>query len=483
MPDGHSHRILLVDLRMKKFKNNSIIFIAVIAVIFGCNIYYLYSLYSSIRSTVERDVMNAIADADFDELWIRTDNAKTTANVTIDDDQNNGRNNVNGELATYQAPDGNLVSTTSYPDGTVKSETTRLDTTSSYTNRVVNTITRQFHNVVDNYIGINLPVLDSVLTRQLNERHIYPATVITEVVDSVGNVVTANRTIDGQRYDTFIYCFNPDAGLYYKVYLTPLTHHILSQMMGVIITLFLLMVAFAAAFRYLFQSVSRLKTIEEMKDDFVNNMTHELKTPIAIAYSANDAMLHYDNSDNPEKRTAYLTIALKQLKHLGELVENILAVSMERRKTMPFNPELIPLPDFINDIAGAQRMRGDKLIRIDVTALDNVTVSADRTHLANVLNNLIDNSIKYSGQSVDIRIKCDAHSISIADNGTGIPSRSIPYIFDRFYRVPHGNIHSVRGYGIGLYYVKQILDKMGWSISVNSKEGAGTIFTIKFKFD
>ena len=265
--------------------------------------------------------------------------------------------------------------------------------------------------------------------------------------------------------------------------MTPLTRHILSQMFGIIITVFLLMIAFSLAFWYLFRTVSRLRTIEEMKDDFVSNMTHELKTPIAIAYSANDALLNYDTSNDPDKKTKYLTIANKQLKRLGELVENILAMSMERRKAMKLRPEDIPLREFVEEIAAAQRMRGDKDITINVNVADNIVVEADKTHLANVLNNLIDNAIKYSDESVEISISCDNNELSVRDNGIGIPSKSIPYLFNKFYRVPHGNRQDVRGYGIGLYYVKSILDKMGWAIEVKSTEGKGSVFTIKFSKD
>lgn len=110
-------------------------------------------------------------------------------------------------------------------------------------------------------------------------------------------------------------------------------------------------------------------------------------------------------------------------------------------------------------------------------------IEADRTHLANVLNNLIDNAIKYSGDSVEITIMGDSKYLSVRDNGIGIPSKSIPYLFNKFYRVPHGNRQDVRGYGIGLYYVKSILDKMGWDIEVISTEGEGSVFTLKFNKD
>lgn len=170
---------------------------------------------------------------------------------------------------------------------------------------------------------------------------------------------------------------------------------------------------------------------------------------------------------------------MKQLNRLGELVENILAVSMERRKTMTLKHERFELSELIDEIAEAQRMRGDKDISIDVQSEEHVAVTADKSHLSNVLNNLIDNAIKYSEDSVAIHIRVKSDSVTVEDNGIGIPSKSLPYIFDKFYRVPHGNRQDVRGYGIGLYYVKQILEKMGWSISVKSQEGHGSTFTIK----
>lgn len=156
---------------------------------------------------------------------------------------------------------------------------------------------------------------------------------------------------------------------------------------------------------------------------------------------------------------------MNQLNRLGELIENILAMSMERRKTITLKAERIDLTELASEVAEAQKMRSDKEINIDVNSVGNVTATADRSHLSNVLNNLIDNAIKYSGESVEISIRIEADCISVADNGIGIPRKSLPFIFDKFYRVPHGNRQDVRGYGIGLYYVRHILAKMGWSIS------------------
>ena len=470
---------------MKRFKTISTTFIIIIAAIFACNVYYLVTLYKSIRTNIERDVITALANADIDDLMYRAGRAQALAsNVQVQEEIKEAQAPQKAEATTYRDENGQLISIRTEADGTVVEERVALSENSSYSNQMVDAMSRQFHKIMDKYIPLDMAVMDSVLYNQLSNRFIYPEFLCVEVVNSNDSVICGNPKLNEESgLDSFSFNINPDEGIYYKAYMTPMTRHIFREMSGVIVTVFLLMVAFSLAFWYLFRTVSRLRTIEEMKDDFVSNMTHELKTPIAIAYSANDALLNYDTTNDPDKKTKYLTIANKQLKRLGELVENILAMSMERRKTMKLRPEAIQLREFVEEIATAQRMRGDKDITINVNVADNIVVEADRTHLANVLNNLIDNAIKYSDESVEISISGDNNELSVTDNGIGIPSKSIPFLFNKFYRVPHGNRQDVRGYGIGLYYVKSILDKMGWDIEVKSSVGEGSAFTIKFSKD
>ena len=465
---------------MKRFKTISTSFIIVIAVIFGCNVYYLTSLYNSIKTNVERDVMTALADADIDDLMYRAGRARGLAsNVQVQEDIEEYNTPRKAEASTYRAENGQLISVRTEADGTVVEERAMLSENSSYSNQMIDAMSRQFHVIMEKYIPYDMAVMDSVLRNQLSHRFIYPDFLCVRVVNSNDSVICDNPKLKSESgLDTFRFNINPDEGIYYKAYMTPLTRHILSQMMGVIITVFLLILAFSFAFWYLFRTVSEMRTLEEMKDDFVSNMTHELKTPVAIAYSANDALLNYDTANDPQKKVTYLNIANKQLKRLGELVENILAMSMERRKTMKLKPETVLLRPFVEEIAIAQRMRSEKGITISITVDEGVSIKADKTHLSNILNNLIDNAIKYSGDSVAITISGNEKEISVADNGIGIPAKSIPYLFNKFYRVPHGNRQEVRGYGIGLYYVKSILDKMGWDIDVRSKEREGSVFTI-----
>ena len=475
---------------MKKFRINSIIFISVIAVIFGCNVFYLVRLYNSIREDVEREVMTALADTDIDDMWERSERARMMAQandkpILTREEADSIYHAEHGQISGHVDEDGNFETTTHKENGDLSVKRTPLMRDQSYANQMMKAMSQQMHESMDRYYGYDLNITDSIFRARLADRQIYPDSVAIEIVSETDSVLLGNIQLQNgiEGYDVFRLCFSPENRWFYRASVSPLTRHILSQMLGVIVTIFLLMVAFSAAFWYLFRTVSKLRTIEEMKDDFVSNMTHELKTPIAIAYYANDALLNYDSANDPQKKATYLNIANKQLKRLGELVENILAMSMERRNTMKLKPEEIQLHPFVDEIVVAQRMRGEKNIIINVNIDNDIMVEADRTHLANVLNNLIDNAIKYSGDSVEITIMGDNKKLSVSDNGIGISSKSIPYLFNKFYRVPHGNRQDVRGYGIGLYYVKSILDKMGCTIEVKSTEGEGSVFTIKFSKD
>ena len=155
-------------------------------------------------------------------------------------------------------------------------------------------------------------------------------------------------------------------------------------------------------------------------------------------------------------------------------------MSMERRKHLTMAKEKIHLQDFLANIIEQQKLKADKPCDIILECQGDATVEADPSHFSNVIGNLIDNSIKYSGDSVSIVIKADAAGVSVSDNGIGIPEKSMPDIWSKFYRVPHGNISDVKGYGIGLFYVKSIIDKHGWSIRAESKSGKGSKFTINF---
>ena len=274
----------------------------------------------------------------------------------------------------------------------------------------------------------------------------------------------------------------------YVLTMEPLTMAVLKQMAGILITSLIIMLILGFAFWYLIHTMLKQKTLDEMKSDFTNNITHELKTPIAVAYAANDAMLNYGMIQHPDKARSYLGIIQEQLQRLSGMVEQILAMSMERRKTMQLHIVDVNVKEALKILISQHELKvksGEaehKQVRFSLSVEpDDLTIQADAMHFSNIVSNLIDNAIKYSGVCVEIRIHATRQCITVADNGIGIAHDKLPYIFDKFYRVTDGNKYNVKGYGLGLFYVKSLMEKMGGSVSVESEIGKGTIFRLNIK--
>ena len=225
--------------------------------------------------------------------------------------------------------------------------------------------------------------------------------------------------------------------------------------------------------------------IDEARKEFIANVSHELKTPIAVAYAANDALLNFNLAEDKQQRDKYLGICQEQLQRLSGLVEQILSMSMERRKTFRLHPETLSLHDLFPALIEQHKLKAGKPVEINLDiAPEDLTIIADRTHFSNILSNLIDNAIKYSPDKADIMICCrkketEQVEISVTDHGIGIPTDKQPHIFDKFYRVPTGNIHNTKGYGLGLFYVKTMVEKHGGIVTVRSEAGKGSTFTIR----
>lgn len=459
---------------MKKFKIRSSLLIAILVEVLGYNVYCLIGLYNKVSSQTQELIAQSLRDADLDEILNRYKRYPAPDSIVTYKGQTMSQTrNIDGDTLyiTISDSDGNVTEIRKEP----------LPPGTNYSDIMVNEIGYGAHQTIDPIYKLRIEDVDSLFSLSLSRKHIDTEVAGILNVRADGEVTAGDpalRLVTG--LDSVAICYNMLTGERYVAYYSSPDKYVFRQMQGIVLSTAAAIILIAISFIYLFRTVSKLRTLEEMKDDFVSNMTHELKTPISIAYSANDALLNYDSSNDTEKKEAYLSIALKQLKRLGELVENILAMSMERRKAMTLKPENIDLPELAEEIAEAHRMRADKEISIEIINNGGSIVTADKTHLSNILNNLIDNAIKYSEESVAIQIRINRDWIEVSDNGIGIPSRNLPYIFDRFYRIPHGNRQDVRGYGIGLYYVRQILDKMGWSISVKSQTGQGSTFTINF---
>ena len=233
--------------------------------------------------------------------------------------------------------------------------------------------------------------------------------------------------------------------------------------------------------------VFRQKRYSEIKNDFINNMTHELKTPIASISLAAQMMNDDSVEKSPSLQKHLGDIINDESKRLRFLVEKVLQMSMFDRQTATFNKKELDLNEMVENIANTFSLRvehtGGK-IYTQIEAVDSA-IYVDEVHFQNALNNLVDNAVKYRKpeQPIDIYINTwndnDSLYCSIRDTGIGIKKENLKKVFDKFYRVHTGNVHDVKGFGLGLAYVKKIVDLHNGEIRVESEYGKGTTFTIK----
>lgn len=230
------------------------------------------------------------------------------------------------------------------------------------------------------------------------------------------------------------------------------------------------------------------KRLAELQKDFINNMTHEFKTPISSINIASDVLLSYPDELLPERFSRYARLIKQENNRLNQQVENVLrAAQIEKVKTM-MEPEAIDLHTVLADVFTPQLFLSQKC-RLQVSTqykAKQSTILADKLHLTNLLLNLADNSMKYnSSKLVEMTVKTrnvgKFIELRIGDNGIGIASPFKKKVFSKFFRVPTGNIHDVKGFGLGLFYVKQVCDAHNWDIALESLAGKGTEFIIKMR--
>lgn len=245
-----------------------------------------------------------------------------------------------------------------------------------------------------------------------------------------------------------------------------------------------LIIVIFAAFTYTITTIYRQKKLGEIKNDFINNMTHELKTPISTISLACEALNDPDMRGSEAQMRSFIGMINEENKRLGILVENVLRSAILDRGDMTLSVEPLNLHDIlkgvIKNIAIQVKKRGGS-IKLELEASDPI-VHGDAVHLTNLVYNLIDNAIKYSLEEpvlvVGSRNVSGGLEITFKDNGIGISKENQQKIFDKLYRVPTGNIHNVKGFGLGLSYVRNVLEKHHGSIRVESELKKGSTFYV-----
>ncbi|HEU4859319.1 MAG TPA: HAMP domain-containing sensor histidine kinase [Chitinophagaceae bacterium] len=242
-----------------------------------------------------------------------------------------------------------------------------------------------------------------------------------------------------------------------------------------------------AAFYLTVNTMLRQKKLSEIKNDFINNMTHEFKTPLATISLAVDAMKNDKVIGDKEKLNYFSSIIKEENQRMNRQVETILKAALLERQEVNLMLKPTHVHDVIKDIADNFILQlNDKngKVEMDLEATNDL-IEADEVHFPNLINNLIDNSVKYAKENVppEIRISTAANgknmTIRLEDNGIGMAKETVKRIFEKFYRAHTGNVHNVKGFGLGLSYVKTMVDAHGGQIKVDSMPGKGSIFTLE----
>lgn len=219
------------------------------------------------------------------------------------------------------------------------------------------------------------------------------------------------------------------------------------------------------------------KKYTELQTDFINNMTHEFKTPLSSILIASQYATSQEEIKNNPKLTKYMQIITNQSHKLNHHIERILNVAKGDGKWIELEKKPIPLKEALELVKENTLLKTTKNCRITIEVTDTVKILADEFHFNNILFNLIDNAVKYCSDNPEIVIKSSATekgvTLTFSDNGSGISSQHIDYVFDKFYRVPRENKKDIEGFGIGLFYVKKIIDLHHWKISIKNNTTKG----------
>lgn len=327
--------------------------------------------------------------------------------------------------------------------------------------------------------SIKVRELDSAYSKRLNEQNLDVAFMI--------NRVEANEPESKEQQDK-----EPAFNEITLGFHNPITYELLIsnktaftlKRIAVPILFSIFLVAFTAlSFWLLYRNLLRQHKLGEIKNEFISNITHELKTPIATVSVAIEALRNFNANLDPNRTKEYLDISSNELQRLSLLVDKVLKLSMFENQEIDLQYELLDMKQLVEEVASSLRLQLEKHQAIlSISSEGDTTLEGDRLHLVSVVFNLLDNAIKYSTNAPKIEVsitgKDQLVNLVIKDSGIGIPDEYKRKIFEKFFRVPTGNLHNAKGYGLGLSYVAHVINRHNGTIDVESIPGDGSKFTI-----
>lgn len=271
---------------------------------------------------------------------------------------------------------------------------------------------------------------------------------------------------------------------HYSVDLTDIRPLIIKEIIPQIFFSIFLTLITTIAFVVMYRSIRNQQKLMRLKNELISNITHELKTPITTVGVAIEALRNFKGINNPEVTDEYLAIAQNELNRLSILAEKVLRTAIHEDKGVEFKPEPVELNKIIEQAIGSMKLvfeKQDAKVSFEKTGSD-FNMMGSNIHLTSVIYNLLDNALKYSPRNPEIKIslKEEANSLllSVKDNGMGIPAEYQKKIFEKFFRVPTGDVHNIKGYGLGLSYVESVVKSHKGTIKVESEPGNGSNFVI-----
>ncbi len=295
---------------------------------------------------------------------------------------------------------------------------------------------------------------------------------------SKGTAAVQNPTKDLPIYSEFNY--------YFGVRFPKRSSYLLNSM-GLTITFSVILFIAVLFFLYSIFIILKQKRLSEMQKDFINNMTHEFKTPISTIKIASEVFIGNPMIQSDKRLSQYANIIREQNLRLNNQVEKVLQLAKIERDSFELNLEEVNLHELLTEVTESIELKiadMDGKFALSLTAQQFI-IRADRLHLSNILHNLLDNAMKYCNGAPDIVVstenKLNRLCLTIEDKGIGIKKEYHSKIFEKFFRVPTGNVHNVKGFGLGLFYVKNICDAHQWKVDLRSEENIGTCLKISMK--
>lgn len=292
------------------------------------------------------------------------------------------------------------------------------------------------------------------------------------------------RVLITSKHRVSLTCIYKEDVYFLGVYFPGQDRIVIHEMIFMIILSLLFLSILIMSFFMVISLLFRQKKLTEIKSDFINNMTHEFKTPIATISLSSEMLLKPDVNEFPYKTKRYATVIFDENARLQKQVDQVLQLSVLEKGTFKLKLKEIDLHRIIRKMAAhfsAKVQQNGGEVRLELDAED-YHLKADRTHIANIISNLIDNALKYSPDTPQITISTSNERnklvLRVSDNGIGISAENQKHIFKKLFRVPTGNIHDVKGFGLGLFYVKTMVEAHGGKISVKSDLGKGSSFII-----